>query len=87
MELSGSMVEAATSALLTIVAEPSRSTVTVIVYCVDAPAAIVPSVQVGTPLGSSAQPAVTGSVVPAGRVSVTTTFWASEGPLLVTVRV
>ena len=44
---------------------------------------MVPSEQVGAPPGSSAQPLVLCSVSASVRTSVATTFWASEGPLLV----
>ena len=48
---------------------------------------IVPRLNVGTPFGSSAHPVVETKLTPAGRVSVTWTFSASEGPLLLTVTV
>ena len=49
-----------------------------------APLAIVPKVQVGEPAGSSAQPAVVKLAISAGRLSVTVTPLASDGPLFVT---
>ena len=51
------------------------------------PGRILPRAQSGRPPGSPAQPLVIGLVMPAGRISVTTTFTASSGPLLVTSRV
>ena len=63
------------------------STSTVTVICFAAPAAILPREQVGTPPGSSAQPSVDPKLTPEGRVSVTTTFCASDGPLFCTVKV
>jgi 2-phospho-L-lactate/phosphoenolpyruvate guanylyltransferase len=58
---------------------------TLITYSFDPPTGMVPSVQVGTPLLSSAQPSVLSSVTPSGRVSVITTLTASLAPELRTV--
>ena len=57
------------------------------VNCFEELAVIVSSVQVGTPVTSLQSPAVLTSVTPAGRVSVTTTSVASDGPALLTVTV
>ena len=51
------------------------------------PAIRSPTVQIGIPAGSSAQPAVATNDVAAGRLSVTTTPVASDGPRFRTVRV
>lgn len=76
----GSPVSEVTVAELVSVPLVTVSTMTSIVNCFDAPLAIEPSSQVGTPLGSLPQPDVDTSVTPAGSVSVTTTFLASAGP-------
>ena len=77
----------ATLAVFVIRPNVSESMSTVIVYCFEAPAAIVPRVHVGTPTVSSTQPEVVGLLTPAGSVSVTTAFCASDGPLFCAVTV
>ena len=83
--VSGSVVVEITVAMLVKVPLVLEPTDTVMVYEAELPTAMVPSVQVGTPLGSSAQPAVETNVTPAGNVSLTTTPVASESPALLTV--
>ena len=84
---SGSVVVDDTVAEFVMMPVVPESTVTVIVYDAEPPAIIVPREQVGTPFGSLRHPVVDTKVTPAGSVSDTWTFCASDGPALLTVTV
>src|SRR5215510_13942687 len=86
----GSGVIDATVAVLVMVPRVSESTVTTIVMVDDAPAIKLLRVQVTTPLllaQIQPVPEALPKVTPAGRVSVTTTLSASDGPAFWTSRV
>ncbi len=84
-----SLVVDETVTVSVIIPTVEASTDTFTVNCLELPAGIVPSVHVTIPataaFGSSAHPTVDMKVTPAGSVSTTNTFCASEGPPFVTV--
>ncbi len=82
---SGSSSTPVVVAVLVMLGGGLGSMLTVIVYWAEPAASISPRVHSGTALGSSAQPVVDTSVTPAGRLSVTVTPVASDGPRLSTV--
>ena len=86
--VSPSTVEVVTDVVFVVLIEPveSEGTLTIISKVAGVLVDIVPRVHVGTPppKESSAQPDVLAKVTPEGIASVTTTFWASSGPALVT---
>src|SRR5262245_61416188 len=87
---SGSRVEEPTVAVLVIVPVVLVSTVATMVMLDDVPAERIARVQVTTPalwLQLQPLPLAVLKVTPAGRVSVTMTFTASDGPLFVLLSV